>query len=218
MKVAYELKNTGFVIGQISQLYAADPVGALKEYVTNAIDAFSEASLQGGKTKACVGVVINKEAGTITVQDNALGMSYDFLSELPRSIGESTRRGVKEMRGEKGFGMLAYCGFGRRADVLTRTVNDNGSYSSLVMGRDELSADVDRLEARVVKSAFDTGTRVSVSGVPRKTIEDYFTPKKLKHSLGETYEPLIRSGEVEIYVGWHGKKERLERVEAPEHK
>lgn len=220
MKVPYELKNTDFVIGQISQLYAADPVGALKEYVTNSIDAFSDASLKGQKIKARIGVVINKEDGTVTVQDNALGMSYDFLSQIPRSIGESSRRGIKEMRGEKAFGMLAYCGFGQSADVLTRTSNDNGSYSNLVMRRDELSADVGRLESRVVKAAvrFDTGTRVTVSGVPRKTIEDYFTPQKLKHALGETYEPLLRSNEVEIYVGWHGRNERLEKVEPSEHK
>jgi len=220
MKIPYELKNTDFVIGQISQLYASDPVGALKEYVTNAIDAFSDASLKGRKKDARIGVIVNKEEGTIVVQDNALGMSYDFLCSIPSSIGESSRRGIKEMRGEKAFGMLAYCGFGESASVLTRTGRDNGNYSSLQMKRGEKDANADRLEARVVdrSEGFASGTRVTITGVPRKTIEDYFTPQKLKRALGETYEPIIRSDEVGIYVGWHGRNERLEKVESPEHK
>jgi len=37
--ITYEIKNQAFVIDQIKQLYAVDPVSALKEYTTNAIDS-----------------------------------------------------------------------------------------------------------------------------------------------------------------------------------
>ncbi len=216
-QIPYEIKNSTFVIKQIQALHAADPLNAFKEYTTNAIDAFTEARLHSSPVaNAQIGIIVNKEEGAITIQDNALGMGYDFLRSIPASIGESCKRGVEEMRGEKAFGMLAYCGFGDRANVLSRRSEDNGRYNYLHMEREKMSAEADRLEARIVKEsmkpAFKQGTRITISGIARKTIEDYFTPAKLQHALAEMYDPVLRAGEVKIAVGWYGRNEKLQSI------
>ncbi len=216
-KIPFEIRNPKFVLEQIQQLYAADPVGALKEYTTNAIDGIQQRRLQAPYDNAHIGILVNKEEGSIVIQDNGIGMTYDFLKDVPRSIGESGRRGVKEMRGEKGFGMLAYCGFGDRANVLTRTTVDKGSYNYLHMERNSLTAETDKLPATTVEKqmgpGFVQGTRISIYGVSPKTIEDYFTPQKLKHAMAEMYDPILRSKEVTIEIGWSGKDKRLETVD-----
>jgi len=120
------------------------------------------------------------------------------------------------MRGEKAFGILAYCGFGDRAHVVTRTVHDNGSYSFMRMEKDSLEAELDHVDEKIVERqmgpGFREGTRVKIFGVNRQTIDNYFTPAKLKYAIGEMYDPILRSKDAEIHIGWNGKDQRLEQV------
>jgi hypothetical protein len=200
--IKFQIGDEREVIRQLFHLYAADPVTALKEYISNAIDARENGASMG------VSVYINRRNHSVIIQDSGMGMSHDKLASLPISLGNSSSRYDRTKRGEKALGLLAFGGFGERAYVISRQQGDE-QYSSLYLDRKKLKAEIQlESEEKITEhrgEAFDHGTRVIVFGVDPATIEHYFKPDKLRSSLRDMYNPLLQRGELALRVGWQGK-------------
>lgn len=206
--VALRIANEKAVLRQLFSLYGADPVTGLKEYVSNGVDAKIS-----GQT-VTIGIVVNKNDGTVIIQDNGLGMSYHKLRSLPESIGESASRLDPSKRGEKALGLLAFGGFGERATIVSRQYGGADPFGVLMLDKADVKASVRELTAlNGLGPEFSHGTRVAIYGVKRQTIEHYFQPAKLRGALQEVYDPMLRRGELVLSVGWQGKTEKLESVD-----
>lgn len=196
---------------------------AVKEYITNAIDAvydYKEERGQGG----IVSVTLAPEEKRVTIRDAGFGMNWKRLNELPERVGESVKKGTLNQRGEKGIGLLAFTSLGKepKAYIISKTKQESEfnflvyevikerdeeriAYSALKIGRNEVD--------RKYGGAFEHGTKI-VLDIERAIFAEHFNAQKLKKFLKDTYTPLLFSENIPIYFGVAGEEsQRLERGE-----
>ncbi len=207
-RVAYEFGDQHYALDQIANLYK-NPKLAFKEYPSNSLD-----NRLDGQTLH-IEVLVNKEAGTISIRDDGVGMVYDELVKIPSNIGKSSKREIEDLIGEKGFGILAYPSVG--ADKCTVTTKSMGSPVSHVANRLRMTYPMERKgavveEVRMKDLRFELGhgTVVELEGISRKNMEKYFTVTKIKSLLSEMYSPMLRRDDInvvaEMRVGNEGGK------------
>jgi len=217
--VPYGIGDVPFMISQVQRLYS-DPHKAFKEYITNAFD-----SKMGDKTLTIV-VYIDRNKGILLVQDDGKGMSAEFLASLPRRPGSSIKRGLEGVIGEKGLGILSFPSVGARAcKVYSKPHNSTEDYFNYLLMTDDPSKHPwvdqitpDKLISDGAGNVFPHGTRIIMSGVPKETIDRYFTPAKIEDVVSNIFAPLLRQGEVVVRVGYIGRTTKTNQVEPPKYK
>ena len=207
--VPMRIKNEQEVIRQLLNLYGSnDPVAALKEYISNAVDARRPGH------PMCVYISLDRNNKEVLVGDNGAGMNYEKLKSLPQSLGDSSSKGDPTKRGEKALGMLAFGGFGDRATIVSRT-NGRDQYGALYLDGEKLKASAELLRNDVAVNCmgitFQTGSLVRISGVDKSTFDHYFQPERLRAVLQEMYDPLLRRGELQLYI--HSKGTNAKKIE-----
>lgn len=197
------------LVRQCFHLYATNPIGALKEYVSNSVDGRRDGS------SATVDILINRNQEEVIISDNGKGMTYTKLSSLPQSLGLSENRGDRDTRGEKALGLLAFGGFGDRVDIISRAEGSD-QYSILHMDKKRCKATVSPLSSEQLKrygGEFAHGTRTIVYGVTKKTISNYFTPSRLHQELQMMYDPLLRRGDLGIRVAYMERRNHMSEIQ-----
>jgi len=210
-RVSYEIPEPHLFIKEFQQIYSTPPI-AFKEYVSNSIDAINRTE----KNPINLGIIVNKNAGTIILRDDGIGMTNNGVENIPRRIGLSSNREVKEAIGEKGLGLYAYVACGaERFQLYTRNVESNDNlFTSLTMSQTSKEAEVDQVHARDLPfGEFEHGTEVILSGIPPNVIDRYFTPSKIKDLVADFYSPIIRKGILKATVGWLGRGQKQVHID-----
>ena len=215
-KLDYEIGDVGFLVQQIGELYSS-PQNAFKEYSVNSVDAFQENIGDTKKlSKLEIGIVVNQTNGSILMQDNGVGMTYEFLSTIPQRIGLSTKRGLADLRGEKAFGMLAYQRFAEEMEVYSRSVEEgSGDINFLRMIAKQKQYEAKKVDEWFVGNT-EYGTQIRFTGIPSEYIKRYFQPGKLKKTLSEIFSPLLREDFLNIKVGYLYKDGTMQKLEIVE--
>lgn len=164
-------------------------IEALSELIDNSIDA----RLVGSPLR----IYIEMSEGTISIRDNARGMSSEELGKA-MTLGLSTKEG---MLGSFGLGLKTACtSLGKRFEILTRPLDGEVIYR-LVFDEDEWGKTgkwteykIDRLIGRGLD---EHGTKITVSKL-RVWYGNLVTIAK--REFGQRYYPFLEGGDVEIFV------------------
>lgn len=184
------------------------PLLALKEYVTNAIDAIDEARDRGIMKQGLVKILFQPANHRIVIQDDALGMSKEILSQLPKRVGESSKSGHVDRRGEKGVGLLSFLSLGYQMHIISRTSKES-PYHYL---RYEFSGervrhtpvcDLNDSALRAFGGTFKRGTQI-ILDVSKDLFNQRFKPDNLqqvRNELREIYWPILEKEHIDFLTG-----------------
>jgi hypothetical protein len=106
--------------------FYSNPSAALREAVLNAIDAVHRLRSETPDLQADMRVVFNREAGSISVTDNGVGMSHGDVTSLFTKVGASaaTAEVSRVSVGEFGIGVISYY---MAADTFELHTNDGSN-------------------------------------------------------------------------------------------
>ncbi|MAG02628.1 hypothetical protein CMI42_04795 [Candidatus Pacearchaeota archaeon] len=188
------------LIVEMAGQYGNRPIDALKEYVTNAVDALS------GTDNGLVSVLLKPDINSIVIQDNGPGMSPEELERLPVSIGESVKYDKIDQRGEKGVGLLAFGSLGMKMHIISRTARTD----PYVYLRYEISRNKERITYELSElnesdmdnlgGPFNYGTQVLIN-VDEKTFRNKFKSSLVRGELQDIYHPLLCEGDIGFEIG-----------------
>lgn len=207
---------------QASQLYG--PQEAVREYVTNALDAIKLARKEGYRGRTGIVTIGHSIAGrTIRVDDDARGMNETALRALPESVWDSAKRGGYIGAGEKGIGLLAFGSVGDSVSIISR--DGPGAYNHLRFEKDERGSQTivvpsfERVSEQMMdefySGGFEHGTRVIMSVSPIH-LRGRLAPRALERFMQQTYAPLLMRGNPSIWFDEEGKN--LKQLEGPSYK
>ena len=215
--ISYEIGDPKFAIQQFQRLYGTPPL-AFKEYISNSVDARNIS----GKDPINLGIIVNKNTGTIIIRDNGIGMTYEEMKSIPKRICLSSNRENQATIGEKGLGLHAYISCNaKKCQLYSRHIssNDNGLFSSLTMLGSSMEAEADLVHARDLPfGEFEHGTEVILSGISQEVIQRYFIPSKIDQLVGDFYSPLIRKGILKATVGYFGRGQKQISIDPIQYK
>jgi hypothetical protein len=210
---------------------AEKPDEAIREYLTNAIDAVYASYENGSDVRGRVDVAIDSYSRRVVITDNGTGMSSSKMASLPVKIGDSAKAGKVDQRGEKGIGLLSFGGLGstnlylisRQQGIvnsplsfLNYTISGEGSNRRLrVKFADRLS----RLDlAGDFYDDFDHGTR-AIIGVSEYVWKDFINKGSIEDLVRQLYTPILFKGEMDFTVSeWNESAGRfsMRKIEKPE--
>jgi len=172
------------------------PVSALKEYLSNSIDAYADE----------IGIFVSPERKMVLIQDNGIGMSYDDIERVVDKLGNSIKRSLQGTIGEKALGLQHFPATGAEKIQIFSRKKGEKSYNFLEMNDKEFDAELDKDITHAPLFEFENGTRIMLMGIDPQFIEKNFYPKKIKNEIGEIYSPLLRDGRLDIKIGYLNAK------------
>ena len=106
--------------------FYSNPSAALREAILNAIDAVHRRRSDTPDLQPDIRIVFNREAGSISVSDNGVGMSHGDVTALFTKVGASaaTTEVNKKSVGEFGIGVISYY---MAADTFELHTNDGSN-------------------------------------------------------------------------------------------
>ncbi len=122
-----EIADVGYALTLLADVYT-DARRALAEYVSNSADAFRLAEREGIWRNWTCEVRIEEDKGRIIISDNATGIHYERLLEIPSKVTLSYKRGDLEAKGHKAIGLLAFASFCNRMRIITRAEATRETY------------------------------------------------------------------------------------------
>lgn len=173
----------------------------LRELIANASDAcdklryaaITEPALAAGDSDLKVSLSVDKEARTLTVQDNGIGMSHDDLVQNLGTIARSgTEAFLKQMKdsetgeadpnliGEFGVGFYSSFMIASKVEVFTRRAGEDSGWHWQSKGRGKFTIVRDDSAAR--------GARIVLH--LRKSEADFLDPTRIRHIVS-TYSDHI---------------------------
>ncbi len=208
--------------GQHSAVYelatAYSPKKAMREFVTNAIDARISDTVED------IYLIINPFDRRLVISDNGIGMPLDFLLQLPEHIGRSYKRGRVDKRGEKGLGLLGFASLGEAMHMISRDYSDaEGRYGYVRWLKENETIKWDDKGAKNLSNEelekffygnFPHGTRVIIDRVDSHIMDKLLTIPTLKEWVRTLYAPALRKGIVNIQVGKLDKRTKQPKVES----
>ena len=182
----------------INSLYKEKDI-FLRELIANASDAcdklryaaITEPDLMAGDSELKVSLSLDKEARTLTIADNGIGMSHDDLVQNLGTIARSgTEAFLKQIKGDEGddpsligqFGVGFYSSFmvATRVEVYTRRAGEDTGWRWESKGRGKFSITEDDSATR--------GARIVLH--LRKADEEFAEEARIRHIVG-TYSDHI---------------------------
>lgn len=200
-KVRMTEEGQDFLILQLSQQYSSKPMDALREYVTNAVDAISlTEEPRDGEIK----ISLDPKSSRIYVSDNANGLSLEELAKLPIKIGESVKRGKIDQRGEFGWGLLSFGSLGDRLHFITRQPgSSNYGYLIYEVGKGAIEyeepitlRDRDMLD---FGGPFSQGTRI-ILHADKDVFNQKFRSADVRSAIQEIYWPILVEEGLQFYL------------------
>ena len=206
----FKIPERGFdrLIYQFSTAYA-DPLKALREYLTNAVDALDERN--GRNEDGLIKVLCIQQDRRLVVADNAAGMSHEKLTGLPENVGYSDKYDQLDKRGEKAIGLFAFGSIGDMLHVISKRAEDSeyGYLRYEKTGRiivptfEKLSkSNVDR----EFYGSFHHGTKIIIDVNPY-LLKNNLTEDAIENFIQETYFPLLfdKSKKIKFMVNAPGQ-------------
>lgn len=186
-----------------SALQYSNPLHALREYLTNAIDAIDDGKINDGLVK----ILLSQNGKSVIVEDNASGMNEKKVRSLPVEIGVSAKQGRLDQRGEKAVGLLAFGSMGYRMHIITRTKEEQYyNYLRYEKNEDNQIEDPEFTKlttSEVIREFYGTfhhGTRIIVNTNP-DILKRNLTETAIEKFVQETYFPLMQTRRISLKIG-----------------
>lgn len=120
IQMGIEHAPTKLIVKYITDMYARPLDAALRETVSNALDAACAA----GKDANCVKVSLDEDSGVFSVKDGGAGMGYDKLVNVYTQYGVSDKRDDGATTGAFGLGAKSPLAYTNEFTVVTKTKED----------------------------------------------------------------------------------------------
>ncbi len=195
-----------------------NPLHALREYMTNAIDAIDKVRGTYPNMEGLVKVLLSPENRRVMIEDNAVGMSEAEMIRRPENIGLSAKLNRIDQRGEKGVGLLAFASVGHMVHIISRRKGEhNYSYLRYEKKSDSLDPKFDKLNESEVKrdffGGFQQGTKVVID-VNSEILQKNFKFELVEKYIQETYLPLLMRKGTRFQIGTT-QMGHLQKINAP---
>lgn len=188
----------------------SDPLKALREYITNAVDALTHPEYHHlyGSEEGLVKIILAPEDKRIIVTDNAKGMNAYFVEHLPKKVTQSIKRGRTDQRGEHGIGILAFGSMGHQVHILSKEQGENEyNYLRYEKRTDSIKARGDTLSRETVEKnfygSFPHGTKIIIDVNPY-FLKNNLAEEEIERFTQETYLPLLRRKQLRFMIGKQG--------------
>ena len=174
------------ILALLGQVYDA-PEEALKEYVSNSIDA---------EAQNIIVDVTERRDGVVRVLDDGAGMTLEKLRTLPVAVGLSDKAELENKIGEKAIGLLAFHSLGADALTIWSRSNTSGEVNVIVFRNAEITA---ALNPRGVDTPdflrASSGTVIEIGGIDDVQIRRYLTKNRLRTAFSRRFRSsIVRSG------------------------
>ncbi len=192
------------ILVQLSRMYEKDPLKAVREYLTNSLDAIDKSKTNKGK----IVVALDPYARSLVIADNASGMSQRQMDELSSNIGHSEKFDKIDQRGEKGVGLLSFGSVGSSLQVVSREgALANNSYNYIHWRREEIGSEEKikayrsqyrKTEEDITKEfygPFQSGTQI-IMGLTEDVLKEKLTQEELIRAIQDLYLPLFHNQRV----------------------
>jgi hypothetical protein len=186
---------------QLATQYS-DPLKALREYVTNSVDAIDD--LNDNSHNGLVKILLVPEEKRIVIEDNAAGMNWKKLESVPENIGNSDKYEKGDLRGEKAVGILAFGSIGEYVHIISKQENEGKfNYIRLEKKKNRVSAHPEEgpelLTSRELKEgffgSFEHGTKVVIDSNPYLLKHD-LSSDIVENFIHEAYLPLLMKNKI----------------------
>lgn len=117
--------NKESVRKQLADEVYSDQMSFMRELLSNAYRSCRTAVSSGMIKEGLVSVVINHDAGTITIEDNGTGITHEKFEHVLSIIGTSDNHDANE-GAQFGMGVFSYLQAGRTAEIDTAFISDGG--------------------------------------------------------------------------------------------
>ncbi|MBI2449187.1 ATP-binding protein [Candidatus Pacearchaeota archaeon] len=179
-----------------------NPLHALREYYTNAIDIIDDTRKTNPQFRGIIRTFIIPEDRRLIIEDNGLGMLERKVRSLPERLYDSDKIYRQDQRGEKGVGILAFGSVGHRVHIITRQKGDM-QYNYLIyekIDKDEkINPYFDRISEHEVKDkfygSFDHGTKI-IFDCNQDILNKNLQEKLVEHFIQEAYFPLFLRNDI----------------------
>ena len=201
-----------FVIKQIASSLNPD-LGA-REYIVNGIENY----IEGHVARINVHVEFNRKKGRMTVLDDGIGMSCEQLNRIGGKVADSLKRFDEKSIGEKGLGTVSFLGMGDNTSLTmySRDKNTPKGYLNLFhwlhdKGWTEATQFCEDKRSLQLGD-YKTGTKVIIDGISEENFTRYLTARKFRPKLVEMFHPLIKSGNINLFLSYVGDKITTEKI------
>ncbi len=190
------------MLSYLGQLYQS-PADALKEYVSNALDAWREGMDIGLDLGACE-VTFRITPSRIVIEHNAPGMDEKEFEQMLQRVADSIKKGKDIAQiGQLGIGIWGFMQVGRKCTFFSKKAPALPTLRvTLKEGRD----DADFEKANRKDSLPEPGMKIIISELKAKPtkVRGPLAVDRLAKKWGELYDSFLRSGDLVLTIEAHG--------------
>lgn len=195
--------NTAKVLILLGRFYQSLP-DAIKEYVSNAVDAFLT-----HRRKGTVKVRIELHHKSIFIFYDSPGMTDREFREALQSVADSIKVKAREdigQIGRLGVGLWNFLQYARRAEFLSRGT-ENGITWKVVLREGEEEADFSRATSKESLDEPSMAIRITELTIDPTTKKSPLSRDKIANHLARKFDAYLRAGKLEITIISEGVEE-----------
>ncbi len=194
--------NMAAMLSYLGQLYQS-PADALKEYVSNALDAWREGKDMGLELGACK-VSCRITPSRIVIEHNAPGMDEKEFEQMLQRVADSIKKGKDIAQiGQLGIGIWGFMQVGKKCTFFSKKAPALPTLRvTLKEGRD----DADFEKANRKDSLPEPGMKIIISELKARPTKARgpLAVDRLAKKWGELYDSYLRGGDLVLIIEAHG--------------
>lgn len=194
--------NMGTILSYLGQLYQS-PADALKEYISNALDAWREAVDLGLDFGKC-DVHFKISSSKIVIEHNAPGMDEKEFEDRLQRVADSIKKEKRIAQiGQLGIGIWGFMQVGKKCTFFSKKAPE---LPTLRVTLKEGWDDAEFEKATKKESLGQPGMRIIISELKVKSsrARGPLAVDRLARKWGELYDSYLRSGELRISIESNG--------------
>jgi hypothetical protein len=203
--------NMAAMLSYLGQLYQS-PADALKEYISNALDAWRECVELGINLEPCK-VHFRITPSRIVIEHNAPGMDEKEFEDRLKRVADSIKKGKDIAQiGQLGIGIWGFMQVGKKCTFFSKKAPTLPTLRvTLKEGRDD--ADFEKATKR--ESLSEPGMRIIISDLKVKPTKARgpLAVDRLEKKWGELFDSYLRDGSLELTIEARGETKSVKPPE-----
>lgn len=200
------------VLEKIAEMYK-DPYRVIYEYIQNSVDSahqLRESNKGDFPYRININIDYNAAEKSITISDNAEGMSKEIILDLAKSILKSRKKALPWAIGCFGYGVQAFRGYFKSVEFMTRPKRNKFIYFLKFQKKNTNDNEFREYLDTEIKFPYKTGTIV--------ILKDFISPKykfehrdinKLINNIELHFENILREQNIEISISESGARKYI---------
>ena len=204
--LALQVSSPALLLNHMAERYTSFG-RILSEFVDNSFDAaepwleeldHNTASAAAGYSRPVrIAIAIDSERSSVYVTDNASGMDSSTLARVVCRVGDSVKRGMREVNGQFGFGMQAFRSCAQQL-VVTSRAESGGGTSRIAVSRNDVTGfvltevragePIPDDEYSLLSRSSSTGTEICIAGIDEQWREESMDARAIARELEEHFE------------------------------